>query len=109
MDDRKAAMAAEHMSTGSLVSTGGFLATFGGLVLLCQMPPKREAAAAAAAAPSLAPVKMIKIGGDTAEFGCDPLEDKYRLVDESSYSPYPNNEVRNHDWSTGQHNRRAVC
>lgn len=62
------------------------------------MPPKREAGAT----PALAPVKMIKIGGDTAEFGCDPLEDKYRLVDESSYSPYPNNEVSNNNWSAEQ-------
>lgn len=52
------------------------------------MPPKRETGVT----PTLPPVKMIKIGSDTAEFGCDPLEDKYRLVEESSYSPYPNNE-----------------
>lgn len=57
------------------------------------MPPKRDAGAA----PTLPPVKMIKIGSDTTEFGCDPMEDKYRLAEESSYSPFPNNEVRNRD------------
>ncbi|XP_039653126.1 uncharacterized protein LOC120557154 isoform X2 [Perca fluviatilis] len=36
---------------------------------------------------------MIKIGPDAQEFGCDPMEDKYRLAQESSYSPpFPNNE-----------------
>lgn len=69
------------------------------------MPPKREAGVT----PTLPPVKMIKIGSDTAEFGCDPLEDKYRLVEESSYSPYPNNEVRNHDWTTYGRKAAVVC
>ncbi|XP_044022441.1 uncharacterized protein LOC122861693 isoform X2 [Siniperca chuatsi] len=52
------------------------------------MPPKREAVAT----PTQPPVKMIKIGTDAQEFGCDPVEDKYRLAEESSYSPFPNNE-----------------
>lgn len=54
------------------------------------MPPKRDAGAT----PTPPPVKMIKIGTDVQEFGCDPLEDKYRLAEESTYSPFPNNEVR---------------
>ncbi|XP_036957432.1 uncharacterized protein LOC119021320 [Acanthopagrus latus] len=52
------------------------------------MPPKREAGAT----PAQPPIKMIKIGGDAQEFGCDPTEDKYRLAEESSFSPFPNNE-----------------
>ncbi|XP_031708216.1 uncharacterized protein LOC116386270 [Anarrhichthys ocellatus] len=52
------------------------------------MPPKRDAGTT----PTQPPVKMIKIGTDSQEFGCDPVEDKYRLAEESSYSPFPNNE-----------------
>ncbi|XP_045884838.1 uncharacterized protein LOC123956593 isoform X2 [Micropterus dolomieu] len=52
------------------------------------MPPKREAGAT----PTQPPVKMIKISNDGQEFGSDPGEDKYRLVEGSSYSPFPNNE-----------------
>ncbi|XP_034388171.1 uncharacterized protein LOC117730530 isoform X2 [Cyclopterus lumpus] len=52
------------------------------------MPPKRDAGTT----PTETPVKMIKIGTDAQEFGCDPVEDKYRLAEESSYSPFPNNE-----------------
>ncbi|XP_075966923.1 uncharacterized protein LOC142970516 [Anarhichas minor] len=52
------------------------------------MPPKRDAGTT----PTQTPVKMIKIGTDAQEFGCDPVEDKYRLAEESSYSPFPNNE-----------------
>ncbi|XP_059186027.1 uncharacterized protein LOC131968958 isoform X2 [Centropristis striata] len=55
------------------------------------MPPKRDAGAT----PTQVPVKMIKIGNDAQEFGCDPAEDKYRLAEESSYSPFPNNEHEN--------------
>lgn len=72
-----------------------------GWYFLCQMPPKRDAGAA----PTLPPVKMIKIGSDTTEFGCDPMEDKYRLAEESSYSPFPNNEVRNRDLSVYNKNQ----
>ncbi|XP_030274529.1 uncharacterized protein LOC115582615 isoform X2 [Sparus aurata] len=50
------------------------------------MPPKREAGAT----PAQPPIKMIKIGGDTQEFGCDPTED--RMAEESSFSPFPTNE-----------------
>ncbi|KAG7244668.1 hypothetical protein INR49_029687 [Caranx melampygus] len=52
------------------------------------MPPKRDAAATSAQPP----MKMIKIGAEAQEFGCDPMEDKYRLAEESNYSPFPNNE-----------------
>ncbi|XP_068567812.1 uncharacterized protein [Cebidichthys violaceus] len=52
------------------------------------MPPKRDAGTT----PTQPPVKMIKIGTDAQEFGCDPVEDKYRLAEESGYSPFPNNE-----------------
>ncbi|XP_051270167.1 uncharacterized protein LOC127371417 [Dicentrarchus labrax] len=55
------------------------------------MPPKRDAGAT----PTQPPVKMIKIGTDAQEFGCDPMEDKYRLNEESNYSPFPNNEHEN--------------
>lgn len=56
------------------------------------MPPKKGAGASQ---PQQPPLKMIKIGTDTQEFGGDPAaEDKYRLAEESSYSPFPNNEVR---------------
>ncbi|XP_035517918.1 uncharacterized protein LOC118328339 [Morone saxatilis] len=55
------------------------------------MPPKRDAGAT----PTQPSVKMIKIGTDAQEFGCDPIEDKYRLNEESSYSPFPNNEHEN--------------
>lgn len=54
------------------------------------MPPKRDAGAT----PTEPPVKMIKIGTDAQEFGCDLVDDKYRLAVESNYSPFPNNEVR---------------
>lgn len=57
------------------------------------MPPKRDAGAT----PTQPPVKMIKIGTDAQEFGGDPVEDKYRLAEESNYSPFPNNEVRDFD------------
>ncbi|XP_041634223.1 uncharacterized protein LOC121503738 isoform X2 [Cheilinus undulatus] len=55
------------------------------------MPPKRDAGALL----THPPVKMIKIGSDTQEFGCDSMEDKYRMAEESSYSPFPNNEHEN--------------
>ncbi|XP_072308551.1 uncharacterized protein [Eucyclogobius newberryi] len=55
------------------------------------MPPKRDAGA-----PSTAPpVKMIKIGTDGQEYGCDPDENRYRLTEEGAYSPYVNNENEN--------------
>lgn len=57
------------------------------------MPPKRDAGAT----PTEPPVKMIKIGTDAQEFGCDPVDDKYRLGVESNYSPFPNNEVSDFD------------
>lgn len=51
------------------------------------MPPKRDAAVT----PSPLPVKMIKIGSNSQEF--DPMQDnKYSLVDDTSYSPFPNND-----------------
>ncbi|XP_071751377.1 uncharacterized protein LOC139908544 [Centroberyx gerrardi] len=53
------------------------------------MPPKRRAVAA----PTQPPVKMIKIGSDTQDFGCDPVEDKYRFSEAPSYSPFPNQEA----------------
>ncbi|XP_049440618.1 uncharacterized protein LOC125893757 isoform X2 [Epinephelus fuscoguttatus] len=52
------------------------------------MPPKREAAAT----PTLPAAKMIKIGTDAQEFGCDPMDDKSRLAEDANYSPFPNNE-----------------
>ncbi|KAL6112019.1 uncharacterized protein ACO6RY_08869 [Pungitius sinensis] len=52
------------------------------------MPPKRDAGATA----TPIPVKMLKIGTDAQEFGCDPVEEKYRLAEECSYSPFPNHE-----------------
>ncbi|KAG7494988.1 hypothetical protein JOB18_041545 [Solea senegalensis] len=52
------------------------------------MPPKRDAGTTSAQPP----MKMIKLSSDAPEFGCDPVEDKYRLPEESSYSPFPNNE-----------------
>ncbi|XP_037346366.2 uncharacterized protein LOC119229771 isoform X2 [Pungitius pungitius] len=55
------------------------------------MPPKRDAGATA----TPIPVKMLKIGTDAQEFGCDPVEEKYRLAEECSYSPFPNNEHEN--------------
>ncbi|XP_070700723.1 uncharacterized protein [Pempheris klunzingeri] len=54
------------------------------------MPPKRGAGET----PTQTPVKMIKIGTEAQEFGCDPMEDKYKS-EESSYSPFPNNEQEN--------------
>lgn len=62
------------------------------------MPPKRDAGAT----PAQPPMKMIKIGTDAQEFGCDPAEDKYRLAEESSYSPFPSNEVRDIFYKTNQ-------
>ncbi|KAE8298468.1 Protein insensitive [Larimichthys crocea] len=50
------------------------------------MPPKREAGVS----PTQPPLKMIRIGTDTQEF--DPMENKYRLAEEPSFSPFPNNE-----------------
>ncbi|KAM8915671.1 uncharacterized protein AB9W97_015676 isoform 2-T2 [Spinachia spinachia] len=58
------------------------------------MPPKR--AAGATATPT--PVKMLKIATDAQEFGCDPVEEKYRLAEECSYSPFPNHEHENIDF-----------
>ncbi|KAK5872569.1 hypothetical protein PBY51_013254 [Eleginops maclovinus] len=55
------------------------------------MPPKREAGAT----PTQPPAKMIKIGPDALGFDCETVEDKYRLTEESSYSPFPNNEPEN--------------
>lgn len=55
------------------------------------MPPKREAGVS----PTQPPLKMIRIGTDTQEF--DPMENKYRLAEEPSFSPFPNNEVRGFD------------
>lgn len=74
------------------------------------MPPKREAGAT----PAQPPIKMIKIGGDAQEFGCDPTEDKYRLAEESSFSPFPNNEVREFFWNVHkernkQRNKHSCC
>lgn len=57
------------------------------------MPPKRDAGAN----PTHPPVKMIKIGSDAQEFGFDSAEDKYRLGEESSFSPFANNDVRDFD------------
>lgn len=58
------------------------------------MPPKREPGL-----PQTQPqVKMIKIGPDVQGFGCDPVEDKYRMAEESSYSPFPSNEHENIDF-----------
>ncbi|XP_039858097.1 uncharacterized protein LOC120715269 isoform X2 [Simochromis diagramma] len=55
------------------------------------MPPKRDAGATAAQPP----IKMIKIDNvtDAQEFGCHSGEDKFRLHEEASYSPYPNNDL----------------
>ncbi|KAK5934087.1 hypothetical protein CgunFtcFv8_014511 [Champsocephalus gunnari] len=55
------------------------------------MPPKRDAGET----PSQPPAKMIKIGPDAQGFGCETVEDKYRLAEGSSYSPFPNNEHEN--------------
>lgn len=56
------------------------------------MPPKRDPGG-----PSVSPpVKMIKIDADGQEFGCDPVESRYRLAEEPSYSPYHNNEHNEH-------------
>lgn len=56
------------------------------------MPPKRDAGA-----PSTSPpMKMIKIGTDGQEYGCDPDESRYRLTEEGAYSPYMNNEQNDH-------------
>ncbi|KAM4613105.1 uncharacterized protein ACJ7VT_011288 isoform 1-T2 [Polymixia lowei] len=51
------------------------------------MPPKRKVVVSTAQPP----VKMIKMGMETQEFGCDPVE-KYRLSESPSYSPFPNHE-----------------
>lgn len=62
--------------------------------LFTTMPPKRDAGAT----PAQPPIKMIKIDNvtDAQEFGCHSGEDKFRLHEEASYSPYPNNDVRVH-------------
>ncbi|CAL8338132.1 unnamed protein product [Merluccius merluccius] len=52
------------------------------------MPPKRETVAAT----HQPPVKMMKIDAEPQDFVCDPLEDKYRLSDCPSYSPFANQE-----------------
>ncbi|XP_026162441.1 uncharacterized protein LOC113130222 isoform X1 [Mastacembelus armatus] len=52
------------------------------------MPPKREAGAA----PTQPSVKTIKLGPDPPEFDNDLVEEKYRLAEESIFSPFPNNE-----------------
>ncbi|XP_029006003.1 uncharacterized protein LOC114855215 [Betta splendens] len=52
------------------------------------MPPKRETGEV----PAQPPLKMIKINTDAQEFGCDSGEDKYRLTEESGFSPFPTNE-----------------
>lgn len=69
------------------------------------MPPKRDAAATSAEQP---PIKMIKIGAEAQEFGCDPMEDKYRLAEESNYSPFPNNEVMTVQCCSLLHHAREV-
>ncbi|XP_068171725.1 uncharacterized protein [Antennarius striatus] len=51
------------------------------------MPPKREAGTN----PTQPAVKMIKIGTHH-EFGCDSVDDKYTLAEESNFSTFPNNE-----------------
>lgn len=65
------------------------------------MPPKREAGAT----PAQPPIKMIKIGGDTQEFGCDPTED--RMAEESSFSPFPTNEVREFVWNVHKEKKQT--
>nr|XP_057937648.1 uncharacterized protein LOC131135583 [Doryrhamphus excisus]XP_057937656.1 uncharacterized protein LOC131135583 [Doryrhamphus excisus] len=50
------------------------------------MPPKREAGAS----PSQPPVKMLKINTVPQEAG--PMEDKFGLADESTYSPFLSTE-----------------
>ncbi|KAK2915145.1 hypothetical protein Q8A73_005739 [Channa argus] len=60
-------------------------------ILEVQLNSQRDAGAA----PIQPPVKMIKIHTDAQEFGCDPEEDKYKLPEESVYSPFPNNEHEN--------------
>ncbi|XP_056130880.1 uncharacterized protein LOC130108065 [Lampris incognitus] len=52
------------------------------------MPPKR----AAEGATTQQPFKMIKIGAETQDVGCDPSEEKYRLAEGPSYSPLANHE-----------------
>ncbi|XP_029358584.1 uncharacterized protein LOC115043936 [Echeneis naucrates] len=56
------------------------------------MPPKREPGTISAQPP----MKMIKIGSDSLDLGCDPTGDNYRPAEESggvrSYSPFPNSE-----------------
>lgn len=53
------------------------------------MPPKRDAGETA----TPTPLKMLKIATDAQEFGCDAVEEKYRLAEECSYSPFPGNQV----------------
>ncbi|KAK7916560.1 hypothetical protein WMY93_012321 [Mugilogobius chulae] len=52
------------------------------------MPPKRDAGPLSTSPP----VKMIKIGTDGQEYGCDPDESRYRLTEEGAYPPYVNSE-----------------
>ncbi|XP_040060466.2 uncharacterized protein LOC120835514 isoform X1 [Gasterosteus aculeatus] len=52
------------------------------------MPPKRDAGETA----TPTPLKMLKIATDAQEFGCDAVEEKYRLAEECSYSPFPGNQ-----------------
>ena len=58
--------------------------------LIEPMPPKRDAGAPGTSPP----MKMIKIGTDGQEYGCDPEESRYRLAEDGAYSPFMNNEVR---------------
>lgn len=41
---------------------------------------------------------MLKIATDAQEFGCDAVEEKYRLAEECSYSPFPGNQHENIDF-----------
>nr|XP_040060467.1 uncharacterized protein LOC120835514 isoform X2 [Gasterosteus aculeatus aculeatus] len=58
------------------------------------MPPKRDAGETA----TPTPLKMLKIATDAQEFGCDAVEEKYRLAEECSYSPFPGNQHENIDF-----------
>ncbi|XP_029906486.1 uncharacterized protein LOC115358673 [Myripristis murdjan] len=52
------------------------------------MPPKRGAVAPS----TQPPVKMIKIGSEIQDFGCDSGEDKFRFSEAPSYSPLQEGE-----------------
>ncbi|XP_017263629.1 uncharacterized protein LOC108231221 [Kryptolebias marmoratus] len=56
------------------------------------MPPKRNCGTRSPAEPQ---VKMIKIGGDSdvQDFPSGSMEDRFRMAEESSPSPLPNNEA----------------